>query len=444
MRMVKVYKNNRYIYDPLYGKIYLPEFIWDIIPCPELQRLREIRLANINSLCLIGGASINRYEHAIGTTHLAKECIDSWPLLNPISRNEQKLFMLAALLHDVTSAAFGHSVEYIESRYGFEHDKSFKYAVMRKEKANYQYKSATLEPIFYGMRRELPSKISKEDFETIAEIISGKGRLGPLINSAMDLDNIDNVFRLAYHIGIAKPGETPLKIARSLYIENDKLIVRKEAIPFIEEWYEVRRKLYSLFLFNPEEFSAKCMLSEAIELARKSDHSFNWYDTDYELLQKLSRISSETSLICSRLMKADLYGCIVIFSTVKTDKYGTFSDRSRREELEKELRKILRKKLGSSFKSAMVAIHSIVDVNKAKRKVSLQADDGSAVQIGTSSNQLLIGVFFKNANLNMYKIYNIPVDTMNKIRNEISTYLSNVLEDPNLQEIELYGEAKDL
>lgn len=112
MRLMKNIRRNKiYLYDPLYGTIYLPDFIWDVISCPELQRLREVRLCNINSLCLSGGANINRYEHAIGTCHLAQECLNSWPPLNPISEKEQKLFVLAALLHDVASAAFGHSVE---------------------------------------------------------------------------------------------------------------------------------------------------------------------------------------------------------------------------------------------------------------------------------------------------------------------------------------------
>ena len=84
---IKSKKEERYIYDALYGAINLPDFIWDIISCPELQRLREVRLCNINSLCLTGGANINRYEHAIGTCYLAKVCLDNWPPLNPITKD---------------------------------------------------------------------------------------------------------------------------------------------------------------------------------------------------------------------------------------------------------------------------------------------------------------------------------------------------------------------
>ena len=343
----------------------------------------------------------------------------------------------------MASAAFGHSVEYIESKEGFDHEKAFEYVAVGEKGESYQYKSATLEPIFFGMTRELSSKITKEDLEAIGKIITGKGRFGPLINSTMDLDNIDNVFRLAYHIGLVKSGEVPLKLAKSLWIENGKLVLSKEAVCLVEEWHKVRKKLYLLLLRNPEEFSAKCMLSEAIELAKtKEILPFSWHDVDYELLQKLSKVSSETSMLISRLMKGILYGCIGIFSSRKTDKYKIFSDTSGRRMLEDKLTKMMRLKFSPRFKSAMVAIHQIIDVNKTERLVCIQTDDGQVTQIGQSSNRLLIGVFLKNVDLDMYKITTLPNNVISRIRHEISICISNILEDERLEEVELYDEIK--
>ena len=44
---------------------------------PEVQRLREVRLCNINSLCITGSANTNRYEHSVGTAFLAQINIES-------------------------------------------------------------------------------------------------------------------------------------------------------------------------------------------------------------------------------------------------------------------------------------------------------------------------------------------------------------------------------
>ena len=442
--MKNINKNERYIYDALYGMIYLPEFIWDVIRCPELQRLREVRLCNINSFCLTGGANINRYEHAIGTCHLAEECLNSWRPLNRGSSKEEKRFLLAALLHDVVSGAFGHSLEYIESKEGFEHEKAFDYVVIGGKGGSYRYKSASLEPIFFGRHRELLSMVPEEDLKAIGAIIEGRGRFGPLVNSTMDLDNIDNVFRLGYHIGLVKSGEVPLKLAKSLYTQNGKLVVKKEAVPLIEEWHKIRKKLYLLLLLNPEEFSAKCMLTEAIELAKKKQvHPFNWYDVDYELLEKLANISAEGAVIVSRLMRGDLYGCIAIFSSSKTDKYKVLNSTNKRRELEDEISGIMRSKSAARFKSALIALHPIIDENKIERQVWIGTDEGSTVQIGKSSNQLLIGVFFKNTDLNMYKISNIQGDTVRAVRDKVYAYLSDVLEDKDLCEVNLYEEIKE-
>lgn len=291
-------KPQKYIYDALYGKIYLDPVIWEVFTVPELQRLREVRLCNINSLCLPGGANINRFEHAIGTVYLAQQCIDEWPL---ITAEEKKHFLLAALFHDSANAAFGHSVEYIEAPYGYNPEKDFKKAVIgfkTDKQGQYSYKTITHEPFFFGITRQLTNIITSELVEVIGETIRGEGKFGPLISGSMDLDNIDNIYRLAYHIGIINRTDTPIKLAKSIWTDNGKLIIKDEAIPYAEEWYKVRRNLYLLLLENPEEFSAKCMLTEAIEIEKtlrkkgESNNSITWNDTDYDVLLKLNSLQS--------------------------------------------------------------------------------------------------------------------------------------------------------
>jgi HD superfamily phosphohydrolase len=432
-----------YIWDALYGPIRLPEFIWDIISTPELQRLREVRLCNINSFCLTGGANINRYEHAIGTCYLAIRCSDSWPALAKVSESEYRNFLLAALLHDIASAAFGHSVEYIESRVGFDHESAFSHVVLGQiEKGSYEYKSTTFEPIFFGMARNLFTKISSADLLDIGEIVTGKGRLGPLISSTLDLDNIDNVFRLAYHIGITRSGHIGLRLAESMRMEEDEVILKKESIPLVEEWQGVRRRLYKLLLLNPQEFAGKCMLTEAIELAKlRHSHSFKWYDVDFELLKELAEVSSESNLIISRLMRGDLYGCLGIFSSSRMGMRNIFDDQGKRTKLEGLISGRIREKFPSRFKSALVAIHCIVDSNKTDRQVKIRTDTGEVLIIGRRSDELLIGVFLKNTGMNMYQINRVP--EIKELRREALTLLAQELGDNSMKEMEQYAEANE-
>ena len=120
------------------------------------------------------------------------------------------------------------------------------------------------------MGRELVNNIiTPEEYDVIGQMVCGKGKLGPLISGTIDLDNIDNVFRMAYHIGIVKSGSMALELARSILVNDNGIIVKHEAKPLLEEWQRIRYELYKLLLLNPEEFSGKCMLSDAISLAKR-------------------------------------------------------------------------------------------------------------------------------------------------------------------------------
>lgn len=470
----------RYIYDSLYGHIALPDYIWDIFTCPELQRLREIRLCNINSLCLPGGANINRFEHAVGTCYLAQECIKEWPPLNPIYESEQKLLIIAALFHDATSGPFGHSFEYLEEKKGFDHEKGIGAIESGGSDSDYIYKFATFESIFFGLSNDLKNRIGQKDSEEISKIIKGEGRLGHLLNSTIDLDNIDNVYRLAYHVGLIKTKDTPLKLARSLWIENGHLTLKNDAIPLVEEWHHIRKKLYNLLLLNPEEFSAKCMLTDAIELAKRGfAHPFNWYDTDYVLINKLANIKERDDLIhkkglsdveeiqniAQRLMTGNLYGCAGIYSSSRYDLYKQLLHFETKTKFEQNINEKLKsikettiimklddslieseskQKISSRKKYPQISIHPIKDVNKTERQVKIHTEDGGEISVGTRLDRLLVGVFFKNINLSIYKIDKLPDKIRKKIQHEIKEVLKLELDDSNIIPLDQHGEINEI
>ena len=330
----------KYIYDVLYGPIYLPDYAWHVIFTPEVQRLRELRLCNINSLCLTGGANVNRFEHTLGTCYLALLNIENSHY--NLTEHEKQLFVIASIFHDVYNSAFGHSLEYVED---VKPENMFYYAATGKKFESYSYKAASFSPIYFGRLEELYSslkvlKYTDCDIKTIGEFINGEGKLGKILSGSIDLDNIDNVCRLAYHIGLFNDKELPLKLAKSLWVDNEKLKIEDEKLSLINDWINVREHLYKLLLLNPEEFSAKYMLTEAFELFKKQENKnigFAWYDVDYQLLEKLSKASSEISNIVSSLMCGQLYGCIAIYTTTKLDKYKEFLNFETREIIENKL-----------------------------------------------------------------------------------------------------------
>jgi len=289
-----------YIFDVLYGKIDFSTLVYKCMLSPEVQRLREVRLCNINSLCITGSANINRFEHSIGTAYLATVNINS-RMHNylHLTNNEKDIFIIAALLHDVANGPFGHSYEYIMAKKGFVPEQGLKDVLegVVSVGVGAHKNISPFETIYFGKLRALNSILKDSQKEEISQIISGKHLLSRLISDSIDIDNIDNVFRMAYHMGIRFRREAPLRIAESMYIEDGIVKFLEDAKTYIEEWYSVRQKVYKFLLLNPQEFSGKYMLTEAMDIlfecisqGKAEGHDIKWNYTDYQLMEELKQL----------------------------------------------------------------------------------------------------------------------------------------------------------
>lgn len=105
------------IRDPVHGDIELTAEEMRVIDTEQFQRLRGIKQLGPAYL-VYPAANHTRFEHALGTLHMAQKITDG---VNKNSeRNRDKIAIeaessritrLAALLHDVTHEPFGHSIE---------------------------------------------------------------------------------------------------------------------------------------------------------------------------------------------------------------------------------------------------------------------------------------------------------------------------------------------
>src|SRR4051812_16739817 len=236
---------SRLLVDALYGIQTLDHFLADLIEQPEGQRLRDVRLSNINSSTLPGGANISRFEHSIGTALLAGRAARALDL-DPV---QQHKLILAALLHDVAITPFGHLMEegfaYAEMQYDHE-GRLLQILQGEAEHGTIDYQIFRGQSV--GFRKVLAKRAYKAmriDPAEVMRIIQGEGRLGPLINGTIDLDNIDNVCRMAYHIGIQYRRGLSEDLAKVFTVRNDAIFLRGERVNVINEWLYLRFRLYS-------------------------------------------------------------------------------------------------------------------------------------------------------------------------------------------------------
>jgi len=362
------------IVDPLYGSIKIDPVISEALFTPEVQRLREVRLANSSLLQLPGGSNVSRYEHSIGVAYLAQ--LSSQKLV--LDSEVRQAFLIAALTHDVVTAAFGHTVEKILNKCGFEH------ADIRKAILEDAYSGVPNEYLYMGFQPSLRKHFSNTVLSLANEFIQGRHSLGRLIAGDIDLDNIDNVFRLSYHVGIPYEQGTAEILAQSLSTRNGMLLISENYLPQLHCWMDTRKTLYEQLIYRTSNIAAEAMLSRAVEFAIDCEilKANSWRMVDFELIVELMNIVDVKPML-QRLMTGDLF---TVFGVIETSQLECYSY-LRFSEQRKELENIL-EELGVDG-----ALFPILDKRQSERKIEvIISETGKLYSLGKDANRLLVAL----------------------------------------------------
>ena len=193
------------IRDPLWNNIRLDALSFELIDTPAFQRLRYVRQLGLAFL-VYPGATHSRFEHALGTYHLARRTLtlfedqDDFAL---IGRDECTLTRIAALLHDIGHYPFSHALEEIGAMH---HEDVAWPLICDGEVADV-------------LRRELGPQAP----ERIVSLIRGESDspLQGLISGSIDLDKLDYLRRDAFMCGVAY-GEIDVdRLVNALVIVRD-------------------------------------------------------------------------------------------------------------------------------------------------------------------------------------------------------------------------------
>ena len=382
------------IWDPLYGRTQLSEFEARLVALPEIQRLRYIRMCNINSLLVTGASEISRFEHTLGVLRLAQE----WAKINDLDVEMKKDLLAAAILHDAQTGPYGHSFQYVLEDSASEGGKFLHDDLAGGVRRNY-YMNVPAAAAFAGKPFCAPHVLG-ERWERVAAMIEGDGPLGPIVAGTMDLDNLDNVVRLAYHVGIAdrENVDAVLRIVGGIRPGTNRgaLRVGAKIVSDIENWQKIRRKLYEFLLLDWAEFSAKAMLTTIVEdaMAAQLLGINSWCHTDDGFLNSLAveaiGENQHISQLINRLRSGDLYSPLVLVRSKNVELYGVLSTPEKKVEIVDFIEKSI---LRGNGISRNIIFHVILDVGKTERSIPIEIDGNQPVVIGTNSSSLLVGIF---------------------------------------------------
>lgn len=281
--------------DALYGDVHFGPEISDLVHSPVVQRLRHVRLSNIDSIAMPGIANLSRYEHVVGVACLATKI----GIRRKIPKFDHLALIAASLLHDWAITAFGHLVEeaFHYCNVDFHHESKLS-AILRGSSdvdtlgVNLQILEGRQTNLSAWARKVAGESRADELLRLIEETISGKGRFGQLVSGTMDLDNIDNVCRIAFHMGLLVDRSLPLRLAESIVDIDDKNgpIFSVSATRDVEAWVSTRRDVYQRLMLAQPDFSCKIMIIAATSKAIKRGEitSSDWTLTDVDLLARLT------------------------------------------------------------------------------------------------------------------------------------------------------------
>src|SRR5437763_1767314 len=193
------------IRDPLWNNIAVDELAIRLVDTPAFQRLRYVRQLGLAFL-VYPGATHSRFEHALGTYHLARRSLtllDESDGLAGISADECAIVTAAALLHDVGHYPFSHALEEIG-------------ALHHEEVARPLIGDGAIGAI-------LTARVGKNAPERIIALVRGESDspLQRLISGSLDLDKLDYLRRDAFMCGVSYGDIDVDRLLNSLVLIDD-------------------------------------------------------------------------------------------------------------------------------------------------------------------------------------------------------------------------------
>ncbi|MCC7104579.1 MAG: HD domain-containing protein [Chloroflexi bacterium] len=256
--------------DPVHGLIRLTEQELAIVSTPPFQRLRRIRQLAMADL-VYPGALHTRFEHSLGTLHVASRILARLAETNEIpSEVDERVVRLAALLHDIGHGPFSHVSEYLLDRY---YDPGTVGPAAVREKI---HEKITMDII--GQIPAIAGRLDDGDRELVIEIIRG-GRLRDyrrdIVSSNLDADKMDYLLRDAYFAGVRYGWFDLDKIIESFLVQRSAdesfLMVAESGVFAVEQLIVSKHHMTQQVYAHRVRAITDAMIVRGLELALSAD-----------------------------------------------------------------------------------------------------------------------------------------------------------------------------
>lgn len=258
----------------------LTSLLEDLIDSPEIHRLRNMRQMNFDVPLIQELGRSRRLPHSIGVTFLAVELAHK----SKLSLSETKALLAAALLHDAAIPPYGHLVE-SELKYiapDFDHEENLEKIIRGTLGSGNKYQH-----IVRNKELRLTPILQKHgvDIEMVINIVCPKKGTTSPISADIDIDNIDNVHRMAAMLGWEGAKENIKVIRGCMRLSGlNGIVFSSEAIEPLQKWLEFRERIYTMIIAHPQCIPYNALQTDLVRLAVDNEiiTPVEWYMTEPE------------------------------------------------------------------------------------------------------------------------------------------------------------------
>jgi len=239
------------IVDPIHDFINVYEHELDVVDDPIFQRLRRIRqLAGAH--LVYPGAQHSRFEHSLGTMHVAAQAATILREKNYLSTDDINNLRLAALLHDIGHGPFSHLFEEV---------------LQKKKNISHEYIGEKM-----IRKSHIGDLISKGGFDKlfISKLAFGNSKyqfMNEIISGGLSADMMDYLLRDGYFTGAEHARIDFKRIINSLDVHERKLSLDKSALYSFESMMISRYQMFKAVYFHKTVRAGEVMLLESMLLA---------------------------------------------------------------------------------------------------------------------------------------------------------------------------------
>ncbi len=335
-------ENHKVVRDPIHGDISVNGCLLELLSTPEVQRLHSIKQLGFAHL-VFPGAHHTRFEHSLGACAIATRIAEILELPD----DERDILTCASLLHDVGHGPFSHTLESILlERFQVDHVDLTEQLIL----GAFTIFDDAEESFIHAATMHQILEHYDADIKEIVHIIKGepskRSYLGQLLNSTIDVDQLDYLMRDAYYTGVSYGLIDIQRLLQTTMVHRGKLVIMRKGVSVVENILMARALMYSAVYFHKTVRIAELMLLKALEAIPDAEPFEFFRMTDAEIIAKLRTMGRFQQEIVTRLKYRDLFkqAYTASFQDLKDHDRTILSkleDAAKRREKEREMEEAL-------------------------------------------------------------------------------------------------------